>query len=450
VKFANGIAFNQVKLDLNQTSLWVVLQEPLDVNVSKTYGNDLFMKVLIADDHVFQRRALSSMIATLGGSYQVYHASDGNEAMRLMAAIAPDIIICDLAMPNMDGLALLGQLAAQKYKGSVLLSSASDSSLLRAAANLVDTFGLSLLGVMPKPSSVRQLNYFFQQYQNRLIPAKEQIYPDVDTHYDILKQALNEEQFISAFQPQIDFSSGECIGLEVLCRWQHPTKGLLSPYYFIVQVEQAGLMPALTIAMIAHAVTALNALPSPFLQVKLSINLSASCLTNDFITCILDNKALMALARCHRVTFEVTEQTPLPRGGSSLELLSRLRLHGFNLSVDDFGTGYSSLQQLSRYPFNEIKIDRSFVSQALNDTHAATISTMAIQLAKKLNLKVVVEGVETHQQWQYMKELGANTCQGFYCAKPMPIHQIPHWYSQWQLQYQAITAQLNLEEQEYN
>ncbi|WP_372762311.1 EAL domain-containing protein [Pseudoalteromonas sp.] len=409
------------------------------------------MQVLIVDDHAFQRHALVSMISQLNVS-QVDQASDGYQAIQLVSSSPPDIIICDLAMPNIDGLALLRLLAEQQFSGSIILSSASDSSILRAAANLVDTFGLSLLGIMPKPSSLRQLSYFFQQYHNRFIQKKEKkpTYLIVDTCRNTLQQALDAGQFISVFQPQIEFSTGECISLEVLCRWQHPKHGLLLPFYFIEQIEQAGLMPALTLQMISQATTALHTLPPAFLQTKLSINLTPSCLNNVTIDDILNNQALMALAKYQRVTFEVTEQIPLLKDNISLELLSRLRMHGFNLSVDDFGTGFSSLQQLSKYPFNEVKIDRSFISQILNDPQSAIITEMAIQLAKKLNMVVVVEGIETNQQWRYMQQQGADICQGFYCAKPMQAEKLTHWYSQWQLQYPAITAQLNQAGQEYN
>ncbi|CAM3836029.1 MULTISPECIES: EAL domain-containing response regulator [Pseudoalteromonas] len=398
---------------------------------------DSSMHILIVDDHAFVRRALTSMINQLG-DHQVTHANDGDEALKLINTLTPDIIICDLAMPNMDGLALLRQLSAQKFAGSVILSSASDASLLRAAANLVNAFGLNLLGIMPKPSSHSQLSHFFNAHQNRFIQPTKQSTIKVDTQKGVLQQALAQGQFIAVYQPQVDFKSGDCIGLEALCRWQHPELGLLSPYFFIDQIEDAGLMPALTLSIIEQSVTMLEQLPAEFSNTKLSINLTPSCLSNETVSHILADQPLMALAQRKRISLEVTEQTELLSDSLSLELLSRLRMNGFNLSVDDFGTGYSSLQQLSQYPFNEIKLDRSFVTDALNDPQSGAIVEMAIQLAKKLHMKVVVEGVETFAQWQHMQLLGADTCQGFYCAKPMHSTQLATWNARWQSQYQAI------------
>ncbi len=395
------------------------------------------MHILIVDDHAFVRRALTSMISQLG-DHRISHAADGDDALRLINTITPDIIICDLAMPNMDGLALLRQLSTQQFTGSVILSSASDASLLRAAANLVHAFGLNLLGIMPKPSSHSQLSHFFSAHQNRFNRPAKQTAITVDTSKAVLEQALQLGQFIAVYQPQVDLKSGECIGLEALCRWQHPEHGVLSPYFFIDQIEDAGLMPALTLAIIEQSVAMLTKLGDEFNHSKLSINLTPSCLSDDTVNHILANQPLMALAQRKRISLEVTEQTELLSDSLSLELLSRLRMNGFNLSVDDFGTGYSSLQQLSQYPFNEIKLDRSFVANALNNPQCGAIVEMAIQLAKKLHMKVVVEGVETLEQWQHMQLLGADTCQGFYSAKPMASEQLSAWYLQWQDQYQAI------------
>ncbi|WP_339686052.1 EAL domain-containing response regulator [uncultured Pseudoalteromonas sp.] len=399
------------------------------------------MKVLIVDDHAFQRRAITSMISKLSSSYEVCHASDGNEAISFMVTLVPDIIICDLAMPNMDGLALLGQLALREYKGSIILSSVADFSLLRAAANLVDAYGLNLLGIMPKPSSAQQLSYFFQQHQNHIKLGKSNtpaLELELDTSKAGLQDAFNKGQFISVFQPQISFANGQCVGLETLCRWQHPAHGLLAPYYFLEYIEQAGLMTELTLAMIEQSINTVEKLPSTFSHAKLAINLSPASLSNELINTILANPTLQALARNQRISFEVTEQTQLLSTNLSLELLSRLRMHGFNLSVDDFGTGYSSLQQLSRYPFNEIKLDRSFVVQAENDAQCAAIADMAIQLARRLKMRVTAEGVETYEQWQYMKRLGADICQGYFCAKPMLQQQLAAWHTQWQQQYQHL------------
>lgn len=401
---------------------------------------DTSMNILIVDDHAFVRRALATMISQLG-THQITHASDGDDAMRIIATATPDIIICDLAMPNMDGLALLRELSTQQFAGSVILSSASDASLLRAAANLVTAFGLNLLGVLPKPSSQQQLTHFFNQHQQRYIQPNKTPQLIVDNSKAQLQKALDNTQFIPVLQPQIAFSSGECVGLEALCRWQHPEHGLLSPYFFIEQIEQAGLMAQLTLSIIAQSVQALQTLPAEFANTTLSINLTPSCLTSDMVNTILADHALMTLAKQKRISLEITEQTELLSDSLSLELLSRLRMNGFNLSVDDFGTGYSSLQQLSQYPFNEIKLDRSFVSQASSDTQSAAIVDMAIQLANKLHMKVVVEGVETHAQWLCMQQLGADICQGFLSAKPMEPHKLAAWLPLWQASYNVIKAQ---------
>lgn len=399
------------------------------------------MKILIVDDHAFQRKALSSMVDQVG-SHKIIEASDGNEAISQMVQGLPDIIICDLIMPNVDGLALLRWLAEQKFTGGIIVSSASNASILRSADHLVNFLGLNLLAVIPKPCSTTQLKHFFSKYeQNKPVKFIESA-PLIDVNKEALLKALNNGEFTNVYQPQIDFNTGECVGLEALTRWQHPDLGILLPTIFIEQIEDMGLMVQLTIALIDQSIKDLKQLPPSFHHTKLSINLTPSCLTCETIEKILSNQPLMALAHQGRISFEITEQTQILNDCLSLELLSRLCINGFNLSIDDFGTGYSSLKQLSKYPFNEIKLDPSFVEDALIDVQSSAIVDMSIQLAKRLQMNVVVEGVESHEQWVYLKRLGAQTCQGYFCAKPMKYQELTVWLPQWEEKYKAMALQL--------
>ena len=119
----------------------------------------------------------------------------------------------------------------------------------------------------------------------------------------------------------------------------------------------------------------------------------------------------------------------------ALDILSRLSLKRFNLSIDDFGTGYSSMEQLQRIPFSELKIDRAFVSGAANDKSALAILESSILLAKKLDMKVVAEGVENQQEWDLMAELGCDQVQGYFVSRPMPFESMVDWLQQWQMDH---------------
>lgn len=404
------------------------------------------LHILIVDDHAFQRRALTSMVTQLAPD-KISEAADGDEAIKVIAnEDVPDIVICDLAMPNTDGLALLRHLSEQAFSGSIILCSAADASLVRAAANLVRAGRLNLLGAMEKPCSQRQLSYYFNQHQKRINQAKQPYQVSLNPTPLDIQEALNKQQFTVLIQPQVAFDNGECVGFEALCRWQHPTHGLVSPFHFITEVEQAGLMPQLSLEIIKQSVSTLAQLPSEFSRAKISINLTPSCLTNELTDELFKQQSLLSYAKQKRISFEITEQTELLNTTLALEVLSRLRMHGFNLSVDDFGTGYSSLQQLSQYPFNELKLDKSFVQYADSDPQSEAIVDISIELAKRLDMNVVVEGVETEAQWRCMQSLGAQLCQGYFCAKPMPASELSSWYNDWRVRFkqlQAINANLN-------
>jgi EAL domain-containing protein (putative c-di-GMP-specific phosphodiesterase class I) len=132
------------------------------------------------------------------------------------------------------------------------------------------------------------------------------------------------------------------------------------------------------------------------------------------------------------ITFEITESRLMDHISVALDILSRLSLKRFKLSIDDFGSGYSSMEQLQRIPFSELKIDRAFVSAADEDESAMAILESSILLARKLDMKVVAEGVETQREWDLMVELGCDQVQGYFVSRPLPFDQMLDWLNQWQ------------------
>jgi len=133
------------------------------------------------------------------------------------------------------------------------------------------------------------------------------------------------------------------------------------------------------------------------------------------------------------ITFEITESRLMENISVALDILSRLSLKRFNLSIDDFGTGYSSMEQLQRIPFSELKIDRAFVRGASDDSAARAILEANQLLAKKLNMTIVAEGVETQEDWDLVTELGCDQVQGYFVAKPMPVEELCVWLHNWQM-----------------
>jgi EAL domain-containing protein (putative c-di-GMP-specific phosphodiesterase class I) len=202
---------------------------------------------------------------------------------------------------------------------------------------------------------------------------------------------------------------------------------LVSPDRFIAQAEQQGLIHALTLSMVeqvAHQAAIWNA---HGLELSIAVNISAQLLDSPNIvreiSALLERYALPP----RQIILEITEGTVATHLGAALATLARMRLKGFGLSIDDYGTGFSSMQQLARIPFTELKIDRSFVHGAHQRQNLRVILQSALDLARRLELITVAEGIETMEDWRLLQEFGCMMGQGYLIAKPMPSATLPQW-----------------------
>lgn len=395
------------------------------------------LKVLIVEDHQFQRKAMVHMMSKLNVAY-IEAVCDGKQAISLIDVIDFDIIICDLMMPHLDGLGVLRDLSKRHYTGSIIISSAMDSSLFRAVKNLASEYELRLLGTIAKPVTINALSELCEAHFSQQL-VHHQTHRAYSISVDDIVNGIYEGQFFPYFQPQVNFHDGSLYGVEALIRWQHPQYGVLTPRYFLAQVEEAGLTLELTETIFEQSVNQLNQLPAPFDKSRLSVNLSATCVSNDSLEQFL--LALNEQPFRRSITLEVTEDSVITQPGKALENLTRLRMNGFELAIDDFGTGYSSMKQLSFFPFNEFKLDRSFVSNCIEDENNRIIVESSMHLARTLELTTIAEGVETFQQWQFLKSLSCDVCQGYLVAKPMPQGQLVAWHQKWQQFYKTQIEQ---------
>jgi EAL domain-containing protein (putative c-di-GMP-specific phosphodiesterase class I) len=230
---------------------------------------------------------------------------------------------------------------------------------------------------------------------------------------------LREKQFEPFFQPKVDLANGRVLGAEALARWRHPDHGVIPPYAFIAPLEQSGEIDVLTLLMLEKAARACATWRERGLELTVSVNLSLVSLSDttiaERITAIVRAGGLDPL----HMILEVTETAAMTEIAPALENLTRLRMHGFGLSVDDYGTGFSSLRQLTRVPFTELKIDQSFVKNCSTNPSSLAIVESSVQMARRLNLKSVGEGVETQAEWDALKAIGCDMAQGYFIAKPM-------------------------------
>jgi len=209
------------------------------------------------------------------------------------------------------------------------------------------------------------------------------------------------------------------IGAEALARWLHPVRGIVGPYAFIEKLEETGNLDRLTFGILDAAARACRQWQDAGMEMTVSVNLSLRSLamTNlaDRITETVKSQGLYP----SRVTLEITESAAMTDIAPALENLARLRLRGFGLAIDDFGTGFSSIQQLARIAFTELKIDRSFVSGMTENRESRAIVEASIDMARRLGISSVAEGIETQAEWNLLRNAGCNIGQGYFISRPV-------------------------------
>jgi len=229
-----------------------------------------------------------------------------------------------------------------------------------------------------------------------------------------LREAIHVGDIDVVYQPQVDHF-GHIVGVEALCRWTHPTRGPVSPAYFIPLAEECGLMNDLGSLIMRRAMEDSHRWPG----LKVAVNVSATQMRNStFLATIRDLLAETRTA-AEQIEIEITEGVLLNDDNTTQMVLRDLRHMGFTIALDDFGTGYSSLGYLSRYPVDKIKIDRSFVSNLGIDPEAEAVIRAIVKLSKALNLNIVAEGVETRAQKNILRQTGCNIIQGYLFSKPV-------------------------------
>lgn len=208
-----------------------------------------------------------------------------------------------------------------------------------------------------------------------------------------LREAIHVGDIDIVYQPQVDHS-GHIVGVEALCRWTHPTRGPVSPAYFIPLAEECGLMNELGTFVMRRAMQDSHRWPG----LKVAVNVSATQMRNSGFINLIRDLLTETRTSAERIEIEITEGVLLNDDNTTQMMLRDLRHLGFTIALDDFGTGYSSLGYLSRYPVDKIKIDRSFVSNLGVDPEAEAVIRAIVKLSKALNLNIVAEGVETRAQ----------------------------------------------------
>ncbi len=376
-------------------------------------------------------RLLVRMLAKLGYA-RVATFTSGEQALAHIRDSVIDLILLDVNMPRVDGVEFIRQLTQLEFKGCVILVSGEDERLLQGIDQLLRADGLTTLGWLSKPVGAQQLEAILSKLPTKFRSGRG---PGAGRRvYDAaqLQRALTHRELVNHYQPIVMLATGEVVGVESLVRWQHPQEGLVYPDQFVPLAAQHGLLTSLTRVVLATAMRDTNGWWRSGHRLRVSVNVSM-----DDIACLSFPDEAEALALEHgvdpaAVTMEVTESEMMQALTTALDVLNRLRLKRFRLSMDDFGTGHSSLAHLRTLPFDELKLDRALVTGAPANDRQRAICEASLRMATQLKLETVGEGIEDKNDWELLQANGCDLGQGYVIAKPMPASDVIGWLADWE------------------
>jgi EAL domain-containing protein (putative c-di-GMP-specific phosphodiesterase class I) len=340
-------------------------------------------------------------------------------ALEALRAEPVDVIISDLDMPGMDGMEFMRRLSEIPASPWLIVSSAQQRPIVMSVEKMAAAYGVRVLGSIAKPPTPAKLAEVLARYplEEPIVEAPGQ---PIAMSPEAVAAAIANGEIGCRFQPKVEIATRRIVGAEALMCRQQGSGGVILPARLLSQVERLGSLPALTDAIIAKACSACAAWRRAGSRATVSINISLSMLgTPEVADALIATIGLHGL-QASDVVIEIAEPDATSELGPVLEALARLRMRGAGLAIDDFGTGYASMQQLTGIPFTELKIDPSFVRGATSPSPNRAALESSIELARRLNLKTVAQGVQTEAERRVLSELGCDMAQGSLFGEPMP------------------------------
>lgn len=386
--------------------------------------------LVIEDDYVIRENILKILKAE---GFDVMGAENGMQGLSLAMSNLPDVILCDVLMPELNGYGVLMALRANPATATVpfvFLTGKADRAEIRQGMELgADDYltkpftKAELVGAIA--IRLKKQEAFAELYNTLQIQSNEFIIQqNADEKLAQLKtslySALKREEFLVYYQPQISMNTGKIVGAEALVRWKHHEKGLIPPTEFIPVAEKTGFIIPLGEWILQTACKQIQAWKNDgFSGLRVAVNLSP----RQFHQPDLSSRVAQILEKIglepSSLELELTESLMVEDVSSAIATLTQLKNLGISLAIDDFGTGYSSLSYLTQYPFDALKIDRSFVRNITDDCKNAAIVKAIIEMAHSLRLEVIAEGVETETEKDFLWRSECDVMQGYFFSPPL-------------------------------
>ena len=374
-------------------------------------------KLLVIDDQRLDR-AIVSHAATRAGFHTTGAACIQDARDLFEQGLRFTFIVLDLSLGREDGLEALPLIAQFNKTAVVVFASGFDARVLTASQRLASGLGIQVGGVLRKPIMPAVLIELLQPKAGVNAPHSK-----LDTEAlrpEDLRVAIAEHHIRPWFQPQQSLATGAIVGAEALARWVTPQGELIEPNRFIPVAEASELLVALTDTMLDQSLRACANWRHYRPDCWVAVNISPLLLNDPKLTDRIEASLHLHGVPPGALVLEVTECNGIPDTACATEILTRLRIRGVNLSIDDFGTGHSSLLSLVRMPFNEMKIDQTFVREAIHNSDSRKVVRASASLGRELGLNVVAEGVETRDIEELVEDAGCHVGQGWVYGKAVP------------------------------
>ena len=397
-------------------------------------------RLLIIDDDPLICKTLEHIAQKAG--FEVMSADSAFSFFSQLELFDPSLIIVDLLMPELSGTELMLRMARLHSKTRLIITSGQDQSIIDAAEKLAKQNGLSVIGTLKKPFSAANLKYLLTLHLSHFdktsnseqwedAPHSSEWTPSLE---EIIR-VIEDDEITLNFQPKISGSDGSLLGFEALARWNVPGRGHITPSLFVPLAERNHLYSVMTKNIARKGIDWLGKLnrqttaksgqeTAPY---GLAFNITMNALYDlDMPEQFLELCNEYGVAP-QLITLEISEPDAITNLEEFICALERFNSLGFRLSLDDFGTGHMAIREIVRSPFDEVKIDKKFVAICDKSPEAKAIVRCCIDIAKNLNLQIVVEGIETQNIRDFVEAEGCFAVQGYLISKPLHAEQVPSW-----------------------
>jgi PAS domain S-box-containing protein len=422
-ELAKRVALVLLEAEKVESALTALLNDANIADKGATVENNPdTVKLLIIDDDPFALQQIKQQLDKVA-DVQYVCVEESMEGLTLIKQSGFDIVILDIDMPSIDGIQFV-RLLSDFYNDETLVLYSGAKALVNSTAELIKTYGFNYVGAIDKPATESAIATLLASYKANKGSHRSKVNSVSDGE---IRSLIENDQIEVLYQPQISVKSKQVVSVEALSRLKRNKGSLVPPFLFLHRLNELQLESTFAIKVSEIAIEQLAQWHAQDYAFNTAINFSMFALEDlslpDKLVYMCEQRGIDP----EFIVVEITESDISNEPKHALEVISRLKLAGFQLSIDDFGTGFSSMDKLQRLPFNELKLDKSYVLNANDDTVSRALLTSSLGLAQKLKMSTVAEGVETKAVFDLIEAAGADFAQGYYFAKPLPAAELIAW-----------------------